>query len=118
MLRQVGRAGGPNIYDFVNILTLRPDAAIFGLVSAVSSSDRRFNSNDEDQFRINPGRVRARADGRALRTVRPRPKTFRAEVHQSIRCTGGDPDQLGSAGRGRDVGNLDGVLPDRRRRDR
>jgi type IV secretory pathway VirD2 relaxase len=57
-------------------------------------------ANDEDHFRIRPGRVRDRAGGRTTRTVRPRPKTFLAEVHQAIRRAGGDPNRLGSAGKG------------------
>ncbi len=57
-------------------------------------------ASDEDQFRIRPGRVRDRAGGRAVRAVRPRPKTFLAEVHQAIRRAGGDPNRLGSAGKG------------------
>jgi type IV secretory pathway VirD2 relaxase len=57
-------------------------------------------ANDEDHFRIRPGRVRDRAGGRATRAARPRPKTFLAEVHQAIRRAGGDPNRLGSAGKG------------------
>ena len=57
-------------------------------------------ASDDDQFRIRPGRVRDRAGGRAVRAVRPRPKTFFAEVHQAIRRAGGDPNRLGSAGKG------------------
>jgi hypothetical protein len=57
-------------------------------------------ANDEDHFRIRPGRVRDRAGGRTTRAVRPRPKTFLAEVHQAIRRAGGDPNRLGSAGKG------------------
>src|SRR5579883_61760 len=57
-------------------------------------------TNDDDHFRIRPGRVRDRAGGRTLRAVRPRPKTFLAEVHQAIRRAGGDPNRLGSAGKG------------------
>jgi type IV secretory pathway VirD2 relaxase len=57
-------------------------------------------ANDEDHFRIRPGRVRDRAGGRTTRAVRPRPKTFMAEVHQAIRRAGGDPNRLGSAGKG------------------
>jgi hypothetical protein len=36
-------------------------------------------ANDEEHFRIRPGRVRDRAGGRTTRAVRPRPKTFLAE---------------------------------------
>ena len=57
-------------------------------------------ASDDDQFRVRPGRVRDRGDGRSVRAVRPRPKTFFAEVHQAIRRAGGDPDRLGSAGKG------------------
>ena len=57
-------------------------------------------ASDDDQFRMRPGRVRDRGDGRSVRAVRPRPKTFFAEVHQAIRRAGGDPDRLGSAGKG------------------
>ncbi len=57
-------------------------------------------ASDDDHFRVRPGRVRDRAGGRAVRAVRPRPKTFFAEVHQAIRRAGGDPNRLGSAGKG------------------
>src|SRR5215831_15909500 len=57
-------------------------------------------ANDEDHFRIRPGRVRDRFNARPIRAVRARPKTFLAEVHQAIRRAGGDPNQLGSARRG------------------
>ena len=55
-------------------------------------------TTDEDRFRIRPGRVRDRSGVRPVRVVRPRPKTFLAEVHQAIRRAGGDPNRLGSAG--------------------
>jgi hypothetical protein len=45
-------------------------------------------------------RVRDRSGVRSVRAVRPRPKTFLAEVHQAIRRAGGDPNRLGSAGKG------------------
>jgi type IV secretory pathway VirD2 relaxase len=57
-------------------------------------------ASDDDQFRVRPGRVRDRAGGRSVRAVRPRPLTFFAEVHQAIRRAGGDPNRLGSAGKG------------------
>jgi len=57
-------------------------------------------ASDDDQFRLRPGRVRDRDGGRSVRAVRPRPKTFFAEVHQAIRRAGGDPNRLGSAGKG------------------
>ncbi|BDV38635.1 relaxase/mobilization nuclease domain-containing protein [Methylocystis bryophila] len=57
-------------------------------------------ATDEDRFHIRPGRVRDRDGGRAVRAVRPRPKTFLAEVHQAIRRAGGDPNRLGSARKG------------------
>ena len=57
-------------------------------------------ASDDDHFRVRPGRVRDRAGGRAVRAVRQRPKTFFAEVHQAIRRAGGDPNRLGSAGKG------------------
>jgi type IV secretory pathway VirD2 relaxase len=57
-------------------------------------------ATDEDPFRIRPGRVRDRSGVRSVRAVRPRPKTFLAEVHQAIRRAGGDPNRLGSAGKG------------------
>jgi type IV secretory pathway VirD2 relaxase len=56
-------------------------------------------ASDDDQFRVCPGRVRDRAGGRGVRAVRPRPKTFLAEVHQAVRRAGGDPNRLGSAGK-------------------
>jgi type IV secretory pathway VirD2 relaxase len=56
-------------------------------------------ANDEEHFHVRPGRVRDRAGGRTTRAVRPRPKTFLAEVHQAIRRAGGDPNRLGSAGK-------------------
>jgi len=56
---------------------------------------------DEDRFRIRPGKVRDRSAARPIRVVRPRPKTFFAEVHQAIRRAGGDPNRLArSAGKG------------------
>jgi len=55
-------------------------------------------ATDEDRFRIRPGRVRDRSGTRSVRAVRPRPKTFLAEVHQAVRLAGGDPNRLGSAG--------------------
>ena len=57
-------------------------------------------ATDEDRFRNRPGRVRDRSGVRSVRAVRPRPKTFLAEVHQAIRRAGGDPNRLGSAGKG------------------
>jgi type IV secretory pathway VirD2 relaxase len=57
-------------------------------------------ATDEDRFRIRPGRVRDRSGDRSVQAVRPRPKTFLAEVHQAIRRAGGDPNRLGSAGKG------------------
>lgn len=57
-------------------------------------------ATDEDRFRIRPGRVRDRSGVRSVRAVRPRPKIFLAEVHQSIRRAGGDPNRLGSAVKG------------------
>jgi type IV secretory pathway VirD2 relaxase len=57
-------------------------------------------ATDEDRFRIRPGRVRDRSGVRSVRAVRPRPKTFLAEVHQAIRRAGGDPNRLGSTGKG------------------
>ena len=43
---------------------------------------------------------RSRRRAHRARSVRPRPKTFLAEVHQAIRRAGGDPNRLGSAGKG------------------
>jgi type IV secretory pathway VirD2 relaxase len=57
-------------------------------------------ATDEDRFRIRPGRVHDRSGARSVRAVRPRPKTFLAEVHQAIRRAGGDPSRLDSAGKG------------------
>lgn len=57
-------------------------------------------ATDEDHFRIRPGRVRDRAGRRTTRAVRPRPKSFLSEVHQAIRRAGGDPNRLGSVGKG------------------
>ena len=57
-------------------------------------------ATDENRFRIRPGQVRDRSGVRSVRAVRPRPKTFLAEVHQAIRRAGGDPSRLGSAGKG------------------
>lgn len=57
-------------------------------------------ATDEDRFRIRPGKVRDRSAARPIRVVRPRPKTFMGEVHQAIRRAGGDPNRLGSAGKG------------------
>jgi hypothetical protein len=55
---------------------------------------------NEDRFRIRPSRVRDRSGVRSVQAVRPRPKTFLAEVHQAIRRAGGNPNRLGSAGKG------------------
>lgn len=57
-------------------------------------------ATDEDRFRIRPGKVRDRSAARPIRVVRPRTKTFFSEVHQAIRRAGGDPNRLGSAGKG------------------
>ena len=57
-------------------------------------------ATNEDRFDIRPGRVRDRSGVRSVRAVRPRPKTFLADVHQAIRRAGGDPNRLGSAGKG------------------
>ncbi|VTZ50281.1 Type IV secretory pathway, VirD2 components (Relaxase) [Methylocella tundrae] len=57
-------------------------------------------ATDEDRFHIRLGRVRDRSGVRSMRTVRPRPKTFLAEVHQAIRRAGGYPNRQGSAGNG------------------
>lgn len=65
-------------------------------------------ATDEDRFRIRPGRVRDRSGVRSVRAVRPRPKTFLAEVHQAIRRAGGDPNRLGSAGKGSERFNARG----------
>jgi type IV secretory pathway VirD2 relaxase len=56
-------------------------------------------ANDEDRFRIRPGKVRDRGAARSPRNVRPRPKTFLAEVHQAIRRAGGNPNQLAGTGK-------------------
>ena len=87
-------------YAVASISTPRPYASIFDLVSAIRSSNRQVMATDEDRFRIRPGRVRDRSGVRSVRAVRPRPKTFLAEVHQAIRRAGGDPNRLGSAGKG------------------
>ena len=96
----VRRAPFRRFYAIASISTPQPYAAIFGLVSSVLSSNRRIMATEEDHFRVRPGRVRDRAGGHATRAVRPRPKTFLAEVHQAIRSAGGDPNRLGSAGKG------------------
>ena len=57
-------------------------------------------ASDDDQFRVRPGRVRDRGGGRSVRAVRSRPTTSFAEVHQAVRRAGGDPNRLGSAGKG------------------
>ena len=56
-------------------------------------------ATDEDYFRIRPVPARERSGVRTVRALRPRPKTFLAEVHQAIRRAGGDPHRLGSAGK-------------------
>jgi len=48
-------------------------------------------ASDDDHFRVRPGRVRDRAGGRAVRAVRPRPKTFFAEVHKPSGAPGATP---------------------------
>jgi type IV secretory pathway VirD2 relaxase len=61
-------------------------------------------ARDEDDFRIHPGKVRDRSDGRTsprrIRGMRRRPASFLGEVHQAIRRAGGNPDRLGRTGNG------------------
>ncbi|GGI79320.1 hypothetical protein GCM10007973_14930 [Polymorphobacter multimanifer] len=57
-------------------------------------------ANDDDRFRIRPGKVRDRVATRLPRTVRQRPKTFIGEVHQAIRRAGGNPNSLAGTGKG------------------
>ena len=61
-------------------------------------------ARDEDDFRIRPGKVRDRSDGRTsvrrILGMRRRPVTFLGEVHQAIRRAGGNPDRLGRTGKG------------------
>ncbi|MBX9842564.1 MAG: DUF3363 domain-containing protein [Xanthobacteraceae bacterium] len=56
-------------------------------------------TRDDDSFRIRPGKVRDRGAPRSPRIVRPRPKTFLAEVHQAIRRAGGNPNRLAGTGK-------------------
>ena len=59
-------------------------------------------ARDDDDFRIRPGKVGDRGDGRVrggrVRAVRARPTSFVGEVHQALRRAGGTPDRLGRAG--------------------
>jgi hypothetical protein len=57
-------------------------------------------ASDDDHFRVRPGRVRDRAGGRAVRAVRPRPKTFFAEVHKPSGAPGATPIGWVRPGRG------------------
>ncbi len=57
-------------------------------------------ANDDDRFRIRPGKVRDRGATRLPRVVRQRPKTFIGEVHQAIRRAGGNPNRLAGTGKG------------------
>jgi len=57
-------------------------------------------ANDDDRFRIRPGKVRDRGATRLPRAVRARPKTFIGEVHQAIRRAGGNPNSLAGKGKG------------------
>ncbi|GGI76293.1 hypothetical protein GCM10007973_11440 [Polymorphobacter multimanifer] len=57
-------------------------------------------ANDDDRFRIRPGKVRDRGASRLPRVVRQRPKTFIGEVHQAIRRAGGNPNRLAGTGKG------------------
>ncbi len=58
-------------------------------------------TRDDDSFRIRPGKVRDRGAARSPRIVRPRPKTFLAEVHRAIRRAGGNPNRLAGTGKAR-----------------
>ena len=61
-------------------------------------------ARDEDDFRIRPGKVRDRSDGRTsvrrILGMRRRPVTFLGEVHQAIRRAGGNPDRPARTGKG------------------
>lgn len=57
-------------------------------------------ANDDDRFRIRPGKVRDQGATRLPRAVRARPKTFIGEVHQAIRRAGGNPNRLAGTGKG------------------
>ncbi|OBX17987.1 hypothetical protein A9995_13665 [Erythrobacter sp. QSSC1-22B] len=57
-------------------------------------------ANDDDRFRIRPGKVRDRGAARPPRVVRQRAKTFIGEVHQAIRRAGGNPNRLAGTGKG------------------
>ena len=85
---------------------LRATPPHYVLLACIADTDahRRVMSNDEDSFRIRPGKVRDRGAG-AARTARPRPvrarpKTFIGEVHQAIRRAGGNPNRPAGTGKG------------------
>jgi len=82
-----------------SIYALRPYAPIYCLALLIPALNRRVMTRDDDSFRIRPGKVRDRGAPRSPRIVRPRPKTFLAEVHQAIRRAGGNPNQLAGTGK-------------------
>jgi len=78
---------------------LRPYASIYCLALLIPALNRRVMTRDDDSFRIRPGKVRDRGAPRSPRIVRPRPKTFLAEVHQAIRRAGGNPNRPAGTGK-------------------
>ncbi|HZE55800.1 MAG TPA: DUF3363 domain-containing protein [Bradyrhizobium sp.] len=61
-------------------------------------------ANDEDKFRIRPGKVRDRGGGqetaRRIGVARARPASFVDEVHRAIRRAGGNPNRDPRTGKG------------------
>ena len=81
--------------------TLGCYAPTYGLAHLIPTLNRGPMTGDDDSFHIRPGRVRDRGAsvGRVARSrpVRPRPKSFTAQVSLAIRRAGGNPNQLSGA---------------------
>ena len=84
--------------------TLRDDVHGQPLVSLRAASNRHAMARDDDDFRLQPGKIRdrgsARVGGRRVGGVRARPTSFAGQVQQAIRRAGGDPSRLNGTGKG------------------
>jgi type IV secretory pathway VirD2 relaxase len=97
--RKVRRMQNRRLSPLASSYALRPYASIYCLALLIPALNRRVMTRDDDSFRIRPGKVRDRGAPRSPRIVRPRPKTFLAEVHQAIRRAGGNPNRLAGTGK-------------------
>ena len=121
--RDMPQIGDDRICAGAGISTLHHAECISGLARYRSASNRRLMARNEDDFRIRPGKVRARGGGqiaeRRIGAVRGRPTSFVGEVHRAIRRAGGNPNRdpgTGKGGgrfnaRGRETGNVRYLLP-------